>query len=277
MPVAGITISEGIPELRALQASLRKLGDNKALSAILSEALEKAIFPAYLRLKEVSPVGPTGNLKRAADYKVKPYPNNGRAVALIGYRQVGKADSVSAAGGSVQVGPDRAFHQWWVEFGTRDRTVPGRRSRNPQPVARNYERRSPTVPFTRVRLGRPEIVQGSGVLQKIQEQTPTYIASSFNRLGGLRKVFRQNGRMVTDPTYPNAFFKKSKTPIVIRPFPVGGWAGRPPVQTAWQQSESKVVGILASELQLSLERAVGAVAAGTGKGTIDGTNTLAPA
>ena len=109
MAVAGIKIGVEFPELAALRQGIRALGDKKAAAELLGEALERAIFPAYLRLREVTPVGPTGNMKRAATYKVKVYPRTGGAVALIGYTRAGAAGSSSAAGARLRPDPIGRF------------------------------------------------------------------------------------------------------------------------------------------------------------------------
>ena len=93
-----------------------------------------------------------------------------------------------------------------------------------------------------------------------------YIASSYNRLGEFtvlrtpRLPRGQEGQRVqTDPGYPNAYFKKSKTPITIPPMPVGGFSGRPPLETAFVQMQPRVTEILQRELRLSLEEALSAL------------------
>ena len=246
MAVAGIKIGFSFPELEQIRRDLRALGDNRANAAILGDALEKAIFPAQIRLREVTPEGPTGNLRRAIATKVKTYPNDGGAVGLIGYERSGQGDAVSAQGGSVRAGKDRAFHQWWLEFGTKPRQI-NRKSTKP------YDRNGHT---RRTRSGRTVEVRPHTV-QAGQNQ---YIASSFNRLGPFRTLDtpRQpdGSRAVqTDPGYPNAFFKASKTPFVIPPTPAGGVSGQPPVRTAFEDSQSKMAFILTQELRISLSRA----------------------
>ena len=123
MAVSGIKLETDFPELEKLQTGLRNVFGKTEMAAVLKDALEKAIWPAYLRLRELTPGGPTGNLLRAVNYKAKAYPRNGNAVGLIGYNRSGTADASSAQGGTVQAGPDRAFHQWWIEFGTKERVV----------------------------------------------------------------------------------------------------------------------------------------------------------
>lgn len=247
MAVAGIKLTTDFPELEKLQQGLRNVFGKKDMAAVLKEALEVAIYPAYLRLREVTPRGPTGNLLRAANYKTKAYPRDGNAVGLIGYNRSGTGDSTSAQGGTVQAGPDRAFHQWWLENGTKRRVV--------QKFANKpYQRRS--------KLGNVHWVSGQN----------TVIASSYNRLGPFRILPGSDGKFRTDPIYPKAFFRKAKkgeSQIVIPETPVGGVAGRPPVRTAWEESQSKVAFLLQQELGSLLERAVKAIGIDKG-GTLSG-------
>lgn len=265
MATAGIVIEGDFPDLKEIRDTIRGLGDKRFTALSLKEALEKAIFPAYRRLRELTPVGPTGNLKAAAMYLAKQYPREGNAVGLIGYRRAGKRESESAAGGKVRVSTaaagDRAYHQWLVEYGTKQRIV-GKFSNKP------YQRKSPTVPFVRTRLGRQETVQGKGVVHTVKGQN-AYIASSFNSLGPFDLIRQRTGRVTTDPPYPAAFFRKSKTPIVIAPSPAGGRAGVPPIRTAFQQTQGQIAFILQQELRLSMERALSALTF-RAEGTISG-------
>jgi hypothetical protein len=269
MAVAGIQLNINTDELRSLRDNIRAFFPKAEAAEVLGEAIEKAIWPAYLRLREVTPVGPTGNLKRAVNYKIVKYKQTGVAVGLIGYNRAGAASSSSAAGGTVQAGPDRAFHQWWLEFGTKQRRI-SKFSNEP------YQRKSPTTPFVRVRNGRQETVRGKGVVHWVSGQN-AYIASSFNRLGPFKllKDTSGEGRVQTDPTYPRAFFKKSRQPIVIPQMPVGGESGRPPVQTAWDQTQAQVAEYLQRELSLTLGQAWAALRF-RNEGSVTGTDTLGP-
>ena len=269
MAVAGIQLSINTEELRSLRDNIQAFFPKAEAAEVLGNAIEKAILPMYLRLREVTPVGPTGNLKRAVAQKVVKYKNTGVAVGLVGYQRAGVGGSTSAAGGTVRIGPDRGFHQWWLEFGTQQRRV-GKFSNEP------YQRKSPTKPFVRVRNGRQETVRGKGVVHWVSGQN-AYIASSFNRLGPF-KVLKDTGgqgRVQTDPEYPRAFFKKSKTPITIPAMPVGGDSGRPPVQTAFTQTQAQLAEYLQRELSLSLAEAWAALRV-RDSGSITGTDTLGP-
>lgn len=252
MATAGIVISADFPDLKKVGDAIRGLGDKKFTSTALREALKKAIKPAEDRLRQITPVGPTGNLRAAVMSIAKAYPRDGNAVGLIGYRRSGKRDSESAAGGKVRVSSgnngDRAYHQWLIEYGTKPRVV-GKLSNTP------YQRKSPTTPFVRTRLGQQETVRGTGVVHMVKGQN-AYIASSFKSLGPFQILKRRGGGFTTDPPSPAAFFKKSRNPIVIPPTPVGGIAGRPPIRTAFTETQGQVAFILTQELQISLERAV---------------------
>jgi hypothetical protein len=247
MAVAGVKISWNSPDLDRLRKDLIALADPRANAEVLKDALRKAIKPPLERLKQITPIGPTGNLRRAVSSKVKAYPNDGGAVGLVGYERAGKSKSASAQGGTVRAGKDRAFHQWWLEFGTKQRLVT-KFSNKP------YQRSSPKADFTRVRLGNRETVRGRGLVHWVSGQN-SYIASSFNRLGPFKMVTTPDGRVETDPAYPKAFFKKSETPIVIQPTPAGGVAGVPPVRSAFESTQPQVAEILTRELRISLQRA----------------------
>jgi hypothetical protein len=246
MAVGGIQLNAELVGLKELQESLGRIFTPTEKAKILKAALEKAIEPAFQKLKQITPLGPTGNLRRAVTKKVVPYPQDGNAAALVGFRRAGLSGSVSAAGGTVRKGPDRAFHQWWLEEGTNQRYV-GKLSNQPY-GRRGHLRRVKNGPAVEVR---PHIVQ---------KGQNAYIASSYNRLGPFKLLptERASGRIQTDPAYQNAFFRKSKTPIVIPPMPAGG-RGAPPLKTTFEATRSQIAGILQRELRLSLEQALNVI------------------
>lgn len=266
MAVAGVKLSLDASELRDLRDRLLAFLPKPQATDVIADAIRKAIQPTVKRLREVSPVGPTGNLKRAVASKVVKYREDGVALGLVGYNRAGRGSAASAAGGSVRAGKDRAFHQWWLEYGTKERKI---RTRSNTP----YVRRSPTRPFGRRRNGRWEAVAGKGVLHNVRGQN-AYIASSFNKLGPFKIVggFAE-GRVQTDPPYPRAFFKKSKNPIIIPETPPGGVAGKPPVYTAFVETQEQIAEILRRELSLSLTQAWVALKF-RDNGTVSGTDTL---
>ena len=233
MAVAGIKIDFDDAQLENLRKSLRDLFAPKELAPILGEVLEKAINPAYMRLREVTPVGPTGNLKRAVNQKVKIYKKSGNAVGLIGFNQSGQGKAVEMTEGGVKIGPDRAYHQWWIENGTKRREVT-------KVANKPYTRRS--------KLGNVHEVSGQN----------SVIASSQAKYGKFQIKPDQKGGFTTDPQYPKAFFKKAKKgeTLIIDPTPKGGIDGQPPVATAWRESQGKVAFVLQQELRVSLEQAL---------------------
>jgi hypothetical protein len=284
MATAGIVIAANFPGLREVGDAIRNLGDKQFTAVALKDALQKAIAPAESRLRELTPLGPTGNLRAAVMSLAKAYTKSGNAVGLIGYRRSGNRGAVSAAGGRVRVSSgsegDRAYHQWLIEYGTQARVV-SKFSNTP------YQRKSPSAPFvrtrrgggvesvrayTRVRNGKSfrvkgfsrartatvqEVVQGSGEVHTVSGQN-AYIASSYNSLGPFQMIRQPGNRKLvqTSPPTPGAYFKKSANPIVIPPTPEGGVAGQPPIRTAFQQTQAQVASILQQELRISLERAL---------------------
>jgi hypothetical protein len=239
----GIELSLDTANLTELAKQLGEVFRDPAVRAgHVAKAMDKAIKPVVARLRSLTPVGPTGNLLAAVNGKVVRYPRSGNAVGVVGYNQAGRARSRSAAGGRVRRGPDRAFHQWWLEDGTQDRVI-SRLSNTPY-ARKGHTRRTRSGTTTTVR---PHQVSGQNA----------YIASSFNRLGPfkVRPTPRvPEGQSVrTDPESPAAFFKKSSQPIRIAGMTPGGRSGRPPLATAWAQTESLVAEILQRELRLALE------------------------
>lgn len=242
MAVAGIELSAELLGLRELQTAIGRIFPPEEKAKILKAVLAKAIEPAFARLKAVTPVGPTGNLRRAVAKKIIGYSRDGNAVAVLGFRRAGLSSSQSAAGGTVRTGPDRAFHQYWLEEGTQDRQV---NTLSNQPYMRKaHQRRMKSGTVAEIR---EHVVKGQNA----------YIASSFNRLGPFKMVKdpTQPGRVVTDPPYQRAFFKKSKTPITIPAMNPGG-RGEPPLKTAWAQTQGTVAEILQRELRITLEQAL---------------------
>ena len=243
MAVAGVYLSLDTSELLRLQESLGKVFTPEGLAATLGSAIEKALEPAKLRLRENTPAGPTGNLKRAVNMKVVEYPKSGVAVGLLGYNRAGEGKSKSAAGGTVQTGPDRAFHQWWLEFGTKQRVIAKLSNKKYQRKAHQRTMKS----------GKVVSIQS----HEVKGQN-AYIASSYNKLGPFTMAKGTDGRVQTDPAYPKAFFRKSKTPIVIPAMNPGG-SGEPPLRKTWREYQGKVAERLTSELRISLERALEAL------------------
>jgi hypothetical protein len=230
--MAGIRVQVSFDDVGKPLEMLRALPDEVA-NKMLKAALEKAIQPAFTALGNVTPVGATSNLYRARNKKVVMYPRDRTGVGLVGYNQSGKGSASSAQGGRVRAGKDRAFHQWWIENGTRPRKI--------ETLANKpYQRRSK-----------------NGLVHWVSGQNG-YIASSFNGLGPF-SIRKQGEKFTTRPGYPKAFFVKRSQPFEIPATPRGGVARQPPVETAWNRSRPQVTSILREQLSLSLERALEAI------------------
>ena len=93
------------PDMTELRAELKKLPNNLAAKH-LGAALRKATKPGLTALRQLTPKGPTGNLRKSIKTKVKTYPRNGTAVGMVGYSWGGEA---------------KGYHQGFIEFGTKER------------------------------------------------------------------------------------------------------------------------------------------------------------
>ena len=229
------------PDFYELKNEFKKLPSNIA-ARVIGAGFRRAAKPGESALKQVTPRGPTGNLQRAIKTIVKRYPKNGAAVAVIGYIKAGTAPSKSAGGGTVKKGRDRAFHQFWIEFGTRDRTVSTLASTPYQRSSRAENKR------LRKALGAKQAKELKEQTQAVKQQGG-YIASSFMRLGPfVVKKSRGGGRVQTSPGYPKAFFKKSASPIHIP-----GVHSQAPVKRAFEKSKSSISANLGTEMRKALE------------------------
>jgi hypothetical protein len=265
MAVAGIRVSLGSDQFASFARELSKMFPPEKAASVLGGIIAEAIKPMTQKLRQITPLGPTGNLRRAVASKVVQYGIEGVAVGLVGFTRAGRDNLGPAAGGSVKAGKDRAFHQWWLETGTDRRSV-AKFANKP------YQRRSPTKPFTRVRLGRQETVSGKGVVHWVSGQN-AYIASSYNKLGPFRLSLGRGGGVETDPQYPRAFFKKSSQPISLPATPAGGTSGQPPLNTAFMQTQSQMAAVLQKQLSLSLSEAWASLKF-KDSGVINSTSTL---
>jgi hypothetical protein len=246
MAIGRIELNAEIEGLNGLLRNLSQALRPDQKSRLVEKAMQKAIKPVVAALERTTPLGPTGNLRNAISSKVVRYPLDGNAVGVVGFQRSGRARSDSAAGGTVRRGPDRAFHQWWLEEGTQERFV-GTLANKPY-IRKAHTRR-----------------MKSGVVADVSEhrvrQQGGYIASSFKRLGPFkmqptpRPPRGQDGQRVqTQPGYPRAFFKKSSRPITIPAMTPGGSSGQPPLRTAFDQTQATVAEILSRELRISLEQ-----------------------
>lgn len=169
----GIRITMNVPGLERARAAFEALPNNlasKHIGAALKRAAENA--GVVSTLKQNTPKGETGNLRRAAAIKVKKYPRSGTAWAIVGFKSGRKFNE--------PYDPTKlGYHQGLVEFGTKERF-----------------RKSP---------------------------------------GGVRV---STGKM-----------------------PLGGSYGRAPVRSTWEQTRSRVEGLLVQELTRAFDAAARELAA----------------
>jgi hypothetical protein len=104
-----------VPDVDGLRAAFAALPKNLA-ARTQGAALGRAIKPAVAALKRTTPVGPTGNLRRAVTTKTKRYPKTGVGVAMVGYIKPG-SKKAPARGKRA----DLSYHQFIVEYGTKQR------------------------------------------------------------------------------------------------------------------------------------------------------------
>jgi len=76
----------------------------------LVAAMKKAVKPLEAELLATTPVGPTGNLRRAVDSRVLGYAS-GVAFGVVGYKRAVSKDTAD----------NKGFHSHLVEFGTNER------------------------------------------------------------------------------------------------------------------------------------------------------------
>ena len=200
--MADVEIKVEFPELRELQQAFRGFRPNLAKKH-MGAAIRRSLKPGMDALKNTTPKGPTGNLKRAITSKVKTYVS-GNAVGLVGYLAAGSGKKKPAAGGKVQKGKDRAFHAGFLEFGTKERII------------KTSSRRA-----------------GASVASSFRTLGPFKISRIAKR-GKFAGVVR----VTTTPKYPKAFFKKAPRGAILslREMPKGGSKGEPPVRSAYTKS-----------------------------------------
>jgi hypothetical protein len=220
------------PDLYEIRQAFKQLPTNIA-ARVIGAGLKRAAKPGENALKQLTPKGPTGNLRRSIRTMVKRYPRDGAAVAVVGFVKPGTGASKSAQGGKVQKGPDRGFHQFWMEFGTDERYIGVKISKR---VRRLVGKKAAKA-----------LLRASYAINR--NKKGSYIASSFNKLGPfVLKPSPGGGRVQTSPKYPKAFFKKSATPIVLP-----GVGSQHLVHRAYASSKSAIAGNLRGEMTKAVE------------------------
>lgn len=117
------------PLLKQLAEELRaKLGDSKRADGLFNKhmraALKVAMQPGVKLLKDATPRGPTGNLKRSVKIITREYRKEGVWFGAVGYSASGEKSRISKGG--FRTGSNLGYHQGLVEFGTKQRKSEGR-------------------------------------------------------------------------------------------------------------------------------------------------------
>lgn len=116
------------PLLDQLAAQLReRLSGDKAENVFtthMAKAIKEALKPGVKLLKDHTPRGPTGNLKRSVQSVAKMYKRDRRWWGAVGYSATGKRSKIHKDG--YRTGSNLGYHQGLVEFGTEPRRTTGR-------------------------------------------------------------------------------------------------------------------------------------------------------
>jgi hypothetical protein len=117
------------PLLKQLAEDLRaKLGDGKRADNIFNThmvaAIKAALKPGVQLLKNETPKGPTGNLKKSVKAVSRYYKKDRVWFGAVGYSASGGKSKIAKAG--YRTGSELGYHQGLVEFGTKARKSEGR-------------------------------------------------------------------------------------------------------------------------------------------------------
>lgn len=261
------TMKVEFPELAKLMREFDQLRPALARKH-MGAAIRRCLAPGIAALRSTTPRGPTGNLRRAIDSKISKY-RSGNVVGLVGYRKAGTGKAVPTKG-SIMKGRDRAYHQKFLEFGTRDRYTKGS-------IASSFKRlgpftfRSATSNARNARQGRRLTGQAQRLFARGARADATDARrgvlgpgrGGFLRSQGSAKLrmagmkFGQATRVRTSPAYPKAFFKRAAKGqrVFLSSMPIGGSTGQPPVKTAYKLALPSMRALLPEEMGKALQKA----------------------
>lgn len=249
-----IAVTLQYPDLEELRQEFRRIPKNLA-ARFMEPVMRKAIEPGLKKLRQITPRGPTGNLRKSVRKKTKKYVKDGTAIGLVGYT-VGKGA--------------KGYHQGFLEFGTKDRKTKGRIAssmRFPQgdprgefQIVNQYNKTKQARRAGRTadkKAARAVKLLGAslGASSKARE-----LASQVSGLRAKQATLSAAGRKLrTRPGSPKAFFKSAAKGQVVElgRMKIGGSTGKPPVKTAFQESKGEMYGIMREQLAAALE--IGAI------------------
>lgn len=121
------------PDFDGLAEKFRQLPKSLA-SAAIGAGVKRAVKPAEQALKQITPVGPTGNLRRGIATKAKRYPKTGAAVAVVGFRKAGSKGPPKEGTKRRNKASDKTQHQFLVEYGSKQRFTKNGANRGRMPA-----------------------------------------------------------------------------------------------------------------------------------------------
>lgn len=249
-----IAVTLQYPDLEELRREFRRIPKNLA-ARFMEPVMRKATEPGLKKLRQITPRGPTGNLRKSVRKKTKKYVKDGTAIGLVGYT-VGKGA--------------KGYHQGFLEFGTKERRTKGRIAsslRWPQgdprgdfQIVSNYKktkaaRKAGRTADRKAARAVKLFASSMGSSTKAKE-----LASQVSGLRAKQATLSAAGRKVrTRPGPPKAFFKSAPAGQVVElgRMRIGGSTGVPPVKTAFEASRAEMYGILREQLAAALE--IGAI------------------
>jgi hypothetical protein len=108
------------PTLKELQDAFKLLPNNIAAKH-MAAALGRAIDPTFKLIRQLTPRGPTGNLKKAVRKKTTRYVKDGAGVAVAGYAKPPRGTAVESRKSN-----ELGYHAHFLEKGTKARQTKGR-------------------------------------------------------------------------------------------------------------------------------------------------------
>ena len=117
------------PALDEVAKALREqLGTGQFAANVFNKhmlaAVKDAMKPGVKILKDKTPKGPTGNLKKSVQQVTRNYKKDRRFFGAVGYSASGGKTKIAKAG--YNTGSSLGYHQGLVEFGTKPRKTFGR-------------------------------------------------------------------------------------------------------------------------------------------------------
>jgi len=194
------------PMLADLAKELRaKLGSGQQADNIFTRhmvaAIKAAMKPGVQLLKNETPRGPTGNLKRSVKQVAKMYRKDRVWFGAVGYSADGKAKTKINKSGR-RTGSDLGYHQGLVEAGTGRRVLGKHTGQNPTRIASSISgvsslsikntkggmlRTSPKPNkgfFTRAKAGSTVVLapmKGEGNIPKVASMADDFMESALRR------------------------------------------------------------------------------------------------